>query len=124
MRSARRGRKRLTRTINFPWKVSVVSLRPSAYGGTTAVVLLPNTLLEAQEELAEPPAQLAVVGAPPRAVEGPVQPFGAELKNFYRKYFLRSIWLYATCHTYPRYENRVAELAAPDLVDWVHGTEH
>ncbi|HEV8262570.1 MAG TPA: GMC family oxidoreductase [Burkholderiales bacterium] len=36
-----------------------------------------------------------------------VQPFGAGLKNFYRKYFLRSIWLYATCHTYPRGENRV-----------------
>ena len=44
-----------------------------------------------------------------RPVHAPenVQPFGAELKNFYRKYFLRSIWLYATCHTYPRYENRV-----------------
>lgn len=41
-----------------------------------------------------------------RLPEG-VPPFGAELKNFYRKYFLRSIWLYATCHTYPRAENRV-----------------
>ncbi len=33
--------------------------------------------------------------------------FGRQLKEFYRKYFLRSIWLYMTCHTYPRYENRV-----------------
>ena len=33
--------------------------------------------------------------------------FGAGLKAFYRKYFLRSIWIYSTCHTYPRYENRV-----------------
>jgi len=36
-----------------------------------------------------------------------VRPYGADLKAFYRKYFLRSIWLYATCHTYPRAENRV-----------------
>jgi choline dehydrogenase-like flavoprotein len=36
-----------------------------------------------------------------------VRPYGAELKAFYRKYFLRSLWLYATCHTYPRAENRV-----------------
>jgi choline dehydrogenase-like flavoprotein len=28
-----------------------------------------------------------------------IRPFGVELKNFYTKYFLRSIWLYATCHT-------------------------
>jgi choline dehydrogenase-like flavoprotein len=34
-------------------------------------------------------------------------PFGRPLKEFYRKYFLRSIWLYMTCHTYPRDENRV-----------------
>ena len=40
-------------------------------------------------------------------VPSEVRPFGAELKNFYTKYFLRSIWLYATCHTYPRNENRV-----------------
>ncbi len=33
--------------------------------------------------------------------------FGAGLKTFYRHYFLRSIWLYTTCQTYPRYENRV-----------------
>jgi choline dehydrogenase-like flavoprotein len=36
-----------------------------------------------------------------------VRPYGADLKAFYRKYFLRSLWLYATCHTYPRAENRV-----------------
>jgi choline dehydrogenase-like flavoprotein len=35
------------------------------------------------------------------------RPYGAELKKFYRTYFLRSIWLYATCHTLPRAENRV-----------------
>lgn len=35
------------------------------------------------------------------------RPYGAELKRFYRTYFLRSIWLYATCHTLPRAENRV-----------------
>jgi choline dehydrogenase-like flavoprotein len=29
------------------------------------------------------------------------------MKNFYAKYFLRSIWIYATCHTYPREQNRV-----------------
>ena len=33
--------------------------------------------------------------------------FGSQLKAFYRHYFLRSIWIYSTCHTYPRYENRV-----------------
>lgn len=33
--------------------------------------------------------------------------FGKGLKAFYRRYFLRSIFLYATCHTFPRYENRV-----------------
>lgn len=36
-----------------------------------------------------------------------VKPYGKDLKEFYRRYFLRSIWLYATCHTYPRAENRV-----------------
>jgi choline dehydrogenase-like flavoprotein len=36
-----------------------------------------------------------------------VRPYGQELKEFYRTYFLRSIWLYATCHTFPRAENRV-----------------
>ena len=36
-----------------------------------------------------------------------VPPYGRELKRFYQRYFLRSIWLYATCHTYPRFENRV-----------------
>jgi len=36
-----------------------------------------------------------------------VPAFGSDLKVFYRKYFLSSIWLYMTCHTYPRYENRV-----------------
>ena len=36
-----------------------------------------------------------------------VKPYGAELKAYYRKYFLRSIWIYATCHTYPREGNRV-----------------
>jgi choline dehydrogenase-like flavoprotein len=36
-----------------------------------------------------------------------VAPYGQELKAFYRKYFLRSIWIYATCHTYPREQNRV-----------------
>ena len=41
-----------------------------------------------------------------RLPEG-VRPFGAEMKSFYGKYFLRSIWIYATCHTYPRAENRV-----------------
>ena len=35
------------------------------------------------------------------------RPYGTELKQFYRTYFLRSIWLYATCHTLPRVENRV-----------------
>src|SRR5215472_6169773 len=42
------------------------------------------------------------IGAPEN-----VRPYGAELKAFYRKYFLRSLWLYATCHTYPRAGNRV-----------------
>jgi len=41
-----------------------------------------------------------------RLPEG-ARPFGAEMKDFYGKYFLRSIWIYATCHTYPRAENRV-----------------
>jgi choline dehydrogenase-like flavoprotein len=36
-----------------------------------------------------------------------VKPYGAPLKHFYRTYFLQSIWLYATCHTLPRAENRV-----------------
>ena len=36
-----------------------------------------------------------------------VKPYGAQLKHFYRTYFLQSIWLYATCHTLPRAENRV-----------------
>ncbi|MBI3697306.1 MAG: GMC family oxidoreductase [Acidobacteria bacterium] len=36
-----------------------------------------------------------------------VKPYGKELKDFYRTYFLRSIWLYATCHTLPRDANRV-----------------
>jgi len=36
-----------------------------------------------------------------------LRPFGKELKEFYRTYFLQSIWLYATCHTFPRAENRV-----------------
>jgi len=33
--------------------------------------------------------------------------FGSALKEFYRKYFLKSIFLYATSHTYPRAENRL-----------------
>jgi choline dehydrogenase-like flavoprotein len=41
------------------------------------------------------------------AVGESVKPYGAELKAYYRKYFNRSIWIYATCHTYPRAENRV-----------------
>ncbi|HTM48955.1 MAG TPA: GMC family oxidoreductase [Bryobacteraceae bacterium] len=36
-----------------------------------------------------------------------VPPYGSGLRDFYRHYFLRSIWLYATCHTLPRGENRV-----------------
>ena len=36
-----------------------------------------------------------------------VAPYGRELKAFYREYFLRSIWIYATCHTLPRAQNRV-----------------
>jgi choline dehydrogenase-like flavoprotein len=36
-----------------------------------------------------------------------VKPYGADLKAFYRENFLRSIWIYATCHTLPRAENRV-----------------
>ncbi len=36
-----------------------------------------------------------------------VKPYGRELKEFYRTYFLQSIFLYATCHTFPRAENRV-----------------
>ena len=36
-----------------------------------------------------------------------VPPYGLGLKRFYQRNFLRSIWLYATCHTYPRAENRV-----------------
>jgi choline dehydrogenase-like flavoprotein len=49
-----------------------------------------------------------------RVPEG-VQPYGRELKEFYRRYFLRSIWLYATCHTLPRAENRVD--TDPDVRD-------
>jgi choline dehydrogenase-like flavoprotein len=41
------------------------------------------------------------------AIPDDCRPYGAELKQFYRTYFLRSIWLYATCHTLPRAENRV-----------------
>jgi choline dehydrogenase-like flavoprotein len=41
------------------------------------------------------------------AIPEDCRPYGAELKRFYRTYFLRSIWLYATCHTLPRAENRV-----------------
>ncbi len=41
------------------------------------------------------------------AIPDDCRPYGAELKRFYRTYFLRSIWLYATCHTLPRAENRV-----------------
>jgi choline dehydrogenase-like flavoprotein len=33
--------------------------------------------------------------------------YGEPLKAFYRKYFLRSLWLYATCHTHPKHDNRV-----------------
>ena len=50
---------------------------------------------------------------PPLAFTSRVQipeaakPYGAELKSFYRRNFLRSIWLYATCHTLPREANRV-----------------
>jgi choline dehydrogenase-like flavoprotein len=36
-----------------------------------------------------------------------VRPYGRELKDFYRTHFLQSIFLYATCHTFPRIENRV-----------------
>lgn len=36
-----------------------------------------------------------------------VRPYGQELKEFYRRYFKRSLWLYSTCHTFPRAENRV-----------------
>jgi choline dehydrogenase-like flavoprotein len=36
-----------------------------------------------------------------------VRPYGGDLKDFYRTNFLRSLWLYATCHTLPREENRV-----------------
>jgi choline dehydrogenase-like flavoprotein len=36
-----------------------------------------------------------------------VKPYGTDVKMFYRKYFLRSIFLYATCHTFPRDANRV-----------------
>jgi choline dehydrogenase-like flavoprotein len=36
-----------------------------------------------------------------------VKPYGEELKQFYRRHFLQSIWLYATCHTLPRAGNRV-----------------
>lgn len=41
------------------------------------------------------------------AVPDGVPPYGEPLKAFYGKYFLRSLWLYATCHTFPRAENRV-----------------
>jgi choline dehydrogenase-like flavoprotein len=40
-------------------------------------------------------------------IPGSIKPYGRELKQFYRTYFLRSIWLYATCHTFPREQNRV-----------------
>jgi choline dehydrogenase-like flavoprotein len=33
--------------------------------------------------------------------------YGAGLKEFYRAYFYQSLWIYATCHTLPRAENRV-----------------
>ena len=36
-----------------------------------------------------------------------VKPYGAELKDFYCRNFLRSIWIYATCHTLPKAGNRV-----------------
>jgi choline dehydrogenase-like flavoprotein len=36
-----------------------------------------------------------------------VKPYGQGLKDFYRTYFLKSIWIYATCHTLPRAANRV-----------------
>jgi choline dehydrogenase-like flavoprotein len=36
-----------------------------------------------------------------------VKPYGSSLKDFYRAYFLQSIWLYATSHTLPRSGNRV-----------------
>jgi choline dehydrogenase-like flavoprotein len=36
-----------------------------------------------------------------------LKPYGPALKEFYRTNFLRSIWMYATCHTLPRAENRV-----------------
>jgi choline dehydrogenase-like flavoprotein len=44
-----------------------------------------------------------------------VRPYGSGLKRFYRTNFLRSIWLYATCHTLPRAANRVD--ADPDVRD-------
>jgi len=40
-------------------------------------------------------------------VPADVKPYGRDRKNFYRQYFPRSIWIYATCHTLPREENRV-----------------
>jgi choline dehydrogenase-like flavoprotein len=40
-------------------------------------------------------------------IPGDVKPYGEDLKRFYRTNFLRSIWLYATCHTLPREQNRV-----------------
>ncbi|WP_441249197.1 sensor histidine kinase [Kitasatospora sp. McL0602] len=66
-----------------------VALRPSAYGGTTAVVLLPNALLETREaEQRQPMPELAAVGAPAAAPApaatavavarpGAARPFGA-----------------------------------------------
>jgi choline dehydrogenase-like flavoprotein len=44
-----------------------------------------------------------------------LKPYGGGLKAFYRRYYMRSIWLYATCHTYPRFENRVD--VDPKVVD-------
>jgi choline dehydrogenase-like flavoprotein len=41
------------------------------------------------------------------ALQDGARPYGAEMKDFYRHYFKRSLWLYATCHTFPRAENRV-----------------
>ncbi|TWE20580.1 sensor histidine kinase [Kitasatospora atroaurantiaca] len=86
-----------------------VSLRPSAYGGTTAVVLLPTTLLEARQESEPPALEMAGVqqprrgvapeldiadflpaeappvppapSVPPRVPPGPVQPFGVRGSN-------------------------------------------
>ena len=45
--------------------------------------------------------------------------YGRGLKEFYRANFLRSIWIYATCHTLPRAQNRVD--VDPEVRDG-HGT--